>query len=217
MKAKWLPWLGFVLLIPSLLINIFLYQKSQKEKTGILIIEVLDGDTLLLEREVRLRLREIDTPEVALCGGAEAKKVLTDLVKGKRVTLEEQIIDNWGRPMALVYVDNTLINLEMIKSGWARHHSDKTTQQKIMQEAYEQIQKEQKGIFSSLCHQTENLDNPKCNIKGNIDKNSDRRNYYFPGCPQYKTTIVEKDVGEAWFCSEKEAQAAGFTRALNCP
>lgn len=74
MKAKWLPWLGFVLLFPSLLINIFLYQKSQKENTGILVLEVLDGDTLLLEREVRLRLREIDAPEVALCGGEKPKR-----------------------------------------------------------------------------------------------------------------------------------------------
>lgn len=217
MKSKILPWLGFVFLIPSILFNIFLYQKSQKQDTGILVLEVLDGDTLLLEREVRLRLREIDAPEVALCGGVEAKKVLTDLVKGKRITLAEQIIDNWGRPMALVYLGNTLVNLEMITSGWARHHSDKTTQQQVMQEAYEQIQEEKKGIFSSLCHQLENPDNQKCNIKANIDKNSDRRNYYFPGCPQYKTTIVELDTGEGWFCSEKEAAAAGFTRAKNCP
>ena len=61
------------------------------------------------------------------------------------------------------------------------------------------------GIFSSRCYQTENL------------QNSPLQNYYFPGCPQYKTTIMEKDLGEAWFCTEKEAQAAGFTRAKNCP
>lgn len=217
LPVKILGILGFILLIPSIILNIFLYQKAKSLGSGILVLEVLDGDTLLLEREVRLRLREIDAPALENCGGKQAKEVLTGLVKGKRVVLKEQIIDNWGRPMALIYVGDTLINLEMIKSGWARHHSDKTTQQKIMQQAYEEIQKEEKGIFSSLCHQKENLENPKCNIKANIDKNSDRRNYYFPGCPQYNTTIVELDTGEQWFCTEKEAQAAGFTRAKNCP
>ncbi|MFH0762508.1 MAG: hypothetical protein V1925_01290, partial [Candidatus Omnitrophota bacterium] len=59
--------------------------------------------------------------------------------------------------------------------------------------------------------------NPKCVIKGNYDKNSSLSNYYFPGCPQYEFTIVEKDLGENWFCTEKEAQAAGFTKAKNCP
>ena len=73
------------------------------------------------------------------------------------------------------------------------------------------------GIYSPKCSQTTNPDNPNCNIKANIDKNSDRKNYYFPGCPQYEFTIVEKDTGENWFCSEAEAAAAGFTRALNCP
>jgi len=28
--------------------------------------------------------------------------------------------------------------------------------------------------------------------------------------------MVEKDLGEDWFCSEKEAQAAGFTKPKNC-
>jgi hypothetical protein len=29
--------------------------------------------------------------------------------------------------------------------------------------------------------------------------------------------IVEKDLGEDWFCTEKEAIKAGFTKASNCP
>lgn len=72
------------------------------------------------------------------------------------------------------------------------------------------------GIFSSLCRQMENPDDPKCNIKGNIDKNSSARKYYFPGCAQYEFTIVEKDIGEEWFCTENEARQKDFIKAETC-
>jgi len=72
------------------------------------------------------------------------------------------------------------------------------------------------GLYK-LCQSKENLEHPECVIKGNIDKNSDARNYYLPGCAQYEFTVVEKDIGEDWFCSEKEAQKAGFVKAKTCP
>lgn len=47
-------------------------------------------------------------------------------------------------------------------------------------------------------------------IKGNIGSNGNL--YHLPGCPSYKVTKAEK-----MFTSESAAQAAGFTRAGNCP
>lgn len=150
-------------------------------------------------------------------GGLEAKKELEKLVSGKNVVVKEEIIDQMGRPMALIYIGSKLVNVEMLKTGWARFHSDNTSQREVLKKAYDEARAKKIGIYSPKCSQTTNPDNPKCNIKANIDKNSDRRNYYFPGCPQYEFTIVEKDTGENWFCTEQEAIAAGFTRALNCP
>ena len=46
------------------------------------------------------------------------------LVIGKPVRIEETIPDQYGRGMALVYVGNTLINKEMLSSGWVRFHHD---------------------------------------------------------------------------------------------
>jgi hypothetical protein len=105
----------------------------------------------------------------------------------------------------------------MLASGWARYHSDNTSKKDILKNVSDKAKDNKIGIFSSLCYQTQNPDNPKCNIKGNIDKNSTKRLYYYPGCAQYEFTIVEKDLGENWFCTEKEAQAAGFTRSQTCP
>ena len=214
---KWLKWLGFLLLIPSLILNLFLFQKSQKSNQGILVIGVIDGDTFVLDGKTKLRLRHLDAPELEYCGGQEAKEFLGDLVLDKKVIIQEKILaQSGGRPMALVYIGDKLVNEEVLRAGMARYHSDKSSQKDVLKSAADLAKEEKLGIFSSQCYQTENLDNPDCLIKANIDKNSDLRNYYFPGCAQYDFTIVEKDLGEDWFCNEKEAQAAGFTRSKTC-
>jgi len=216
-KKDIISWFLGLFLIPSLILNIYLFQKSQKYNQGIKVIAVFDGDTILLDGKTKLRLRSVDAPELEFCGGPEAKKLLSSLVEGKRIEISEKIIGRWGRPTALVYLNNKLINEKMLASGWARYHSDKTTQKKILQTAFNQAKKDKKGIFSPKCRQIENLDNPDCLIKGNIDKNSGAKKYYFPGCVQYKFTIIEKDIGEQWFCNEAEAKKAGFKRSKTCP
>lgn len=204
----------YLLLTASLLLNAILLNRPVAD-SGIKVIGVIDGDTLVLDGKVRLRLRHVDAPELEFCGGGEAKKQLEDLVSGQSVRVEEKIMDQSGRPMALVYVGNTLINQIMLESGWVRYHSDSTSKVESLKAAASNAKTDKLGLFG-LCVQTENLANPKCNIKANIDKSTKTRLYYLPGCVQYKTTIVEKDLGEDWFCSEAEAQAAGFTRADTC-
>jgi len=219
LKGNWMKlvgWLGLLLLIPSLILNLLLFQKTQKLGQGIKVLEVLDGDTILLDGKVRLRLRHMDAPELEFCGGEEAKDLLESLVKDKKVVLEEYILDQQGRPMALIYLGNQLINQEMLKSGWVRYHSDQTSQTKQLKAVADEAKEEKKGIFGPECYQTENLEKPECVIKGNIDKSTGTRLYYYPGCAQYKFAIVEKDIGEDWFCTEKEAKEAGFEKAKTC-
>lgn len=206
-----------IVLVSSLLLNGWQFFQNKSLSKGTLVIGVIDGDTIVLEGKTRLRLRHIDAPELEFCGGTEAKETLEKLVLNKEIIFKEKILDTQGRAMALVYLGNKLVNEEMLKSGWARYHSDQTSVTKKLKTVADQARSKKIGIFSSLCYQTKNTDNPKCVIKGNTDKNSKMRNYYFLGCPQYEFTIVEKDLGEDWFCTEKEAQEAGFTRAKNCP
>lgn len=210
------PLFLLILLFPSLILNAVLIQKTKKTEEGIKVIGIIDGDTLVLDGKVRLRLRSVDAPELDFCGGPEAKQELSLQVADRQVVIKEQIIDQMGRPMGLVYVDGKLVNKEILASGWGRFHSDTTDERENLKSAYDKAREEKLGIWGSKCRQTENPDNPKCNIKGNIDDNSDRRNYYFPGCAQYDFTIVEKDMGESWFCSEKEAKDAGYTRSKTC-
>ena len=213
-----IPLLGLLLLVPSLLFNAYFLKKTRPEmptqETELLAVS--DGDSLVLTDGRQVRLRHVDAPELGFCGGQEAKDLLTKLVKGKTLTIAEEITDYHGRPLTLVYADGELVNLTMVASGWARYHTDKSSAAPQLREAANRAREGNLGIFSPLCYQKENPDNPTCAVKGNIDKNSDARKYYLPGCAQYKFTIIEKDIGENWFCSEKEALAAGFSKAATC-
>lgn len=56
--------------------------------------------------------------------------------------------------------------------------------------------------------------NPACAIKGNINAKG-QKIYHVPGGRSYDATDIELDQGERWFCSEKEAQDAGWRAAKN--
>ena len=51
-----------------------------------------------------------------------------------------------------------------------------------------------------------------CAIKGNISSKGVRI-YHMPGQEHYGLTRISAAKGERWFCSEAEAQAAGWRRA----
>ncbi len=52
-----------------------------------------------------------------------------------------------------------------------------------------------------------------CNIKGNISIETGERIYHMPGQKYYAATRISPQYGERWFCSEAEAQAAGWRKA----
>ena len=52
-----------------------------------------------------------------------------------------------------------------------------------------------------------------CNIKGNISINTGERIYHVPGQQYYAETRISPEHGERWFCSEAEAQNAGWRRS----
>ena len=77
------------------------------------VVRVVDGDTLLLERGVRVRFLGVNTPEIAHDDqpeeplGQEAKEFTRRFIEGKSVTLEydQERDDDYGRTLAYVYAD----------------------------------------------------------------------------------------------------------------
>lgn len=52
-----------------------------------------------------------------------------------------------------------------------------------------------------------------CLIKGNISYNTGEKIYHVPGQKYYENTKINIQYGERWFCSEEDAQAAGWRKA----
>jgi micrococcal nuclease len=55
---------------------------------------------------------------------------------------------------------------------------------------------------------------PQCAIKGNINAKGEKI-FHVPGGRSYDATDIVLAEGEKWFCSEKEALAAGWRAAKN--
>ncbi len=92
------------------------------------VVKVNDGDTLTVmvgRKKERVRLIGIDAPELGQQPwGAASRKYCRELVllSGDAVTLEFDIVkrDQYGRLLAYVRTaDNTLINVEMVRNGYA--------------------------------------------------------------------------------------------------
>lgn len=84
------------------------------------VTSVYDGDTLWLKSGDRVKLIGVNAPEIGRCLADEAKQKLSDLILDKVVDLKEVKRDEWGRKMGLIYLGETLINLEIMKAGLAK-------------------------------------------------------------------------------------------------
>jgi len=215
MAKKILSVVGAIILAASLATNFLLYQKTQTLEKQYYVEKVIDGDTFILKNKQTIRLANVEAPELEFCGGPQAKEKLAQLIEGKKINYEVISRDKFKRILALVYQGNTLVNEVLLKEGLARYDGSPSPERERLKKAYDFAFENKIGIHSPTCR-AEKPDDPKCLIKGNIDKHSNTKIYYFPGCANYQITIVEKDLGESWFCTEEEAQKAGFNKSKNC-
>ena len=85
-------------------------------------IRVVDGDTIRAEakgKEIKIRLVEIDAPEMNQPFGAQAKNFLNRLLYGKDVTLIAQGEDRYGRVLGNLFSNELNVNMLMVKFGFA--------------------------------------------------------------------------------------------------
>src|SRR5215213_1236133 len=80
------------------------------------VVGITDGDTLTVlngrQRQTRVRLAEIDTPESRQSYGSRARQVLSDLAFGKSVRVVVQDTDRYGRTVGRVYAGPVDVNAE---------------------------------------------------------------------------------------------------------
>lgn len=205
-------WLVKIVIAASLIVNALF---GWNYYSGNTVAKVLDGDTFDLKNGTRVRLLNVQSPEIGNCGSEEAKKRLEELVLGKFVTVKELTFEEFNRHNGLVYQGDQLINATMIREGWGRLHYNPNSQEEKLKVAYKFAQENKKGIFGMDCTDV-SPENPQCKIKGNINEDTKEKSYHLPTCRDYGRVKIDLDRGEQFFCNEKEAQAAGFAKASGC-
>jgi len=216
---------------------------SEKTENNLVkVVRVVDGDTIEIEGGEKVRYIGIDTPETVdprkpvQCFGIEASKKNKELVEGKMVRLEKDITDRdkYRRLLRYIYVGDTFINLELVKQGFAYSYSyppDIKYQDQFVK-AQQEAREEKRGLWNACLNDSRvsgssaapsamptsaaSSSKDSCVIKGNISASGEKI-YHLPGCGSYVKTQIDESRGEKWFCTEAEAQSAGWRKALNCP
>jgi endonuclease YncB( thermonuclease family) len=88
------------------------------------VSRIVDGDTVVVQLQsgsIRVRLAEIDAPEMNQPYGQQSAAALSDLVLHRTVFIEPISQDRYERMVARLYVGKLEVNAEMIRSGdaWA--------------------------------------------------------------------------------------------------
>ena len=120
------------------------------------VVRVVDGDTIYVlddtNNQHRIRLAGIDAPERNQAYGLASGKHLGSLVAGKRVAIEHQKRDRYGRIVGKVWVNGVDACLEQIKAGLAWHYKYYQKEQspedrELYAEAENQARAERLGLW----------------------------------------------------------------------
>jgi endonuclease YncB( thermonuclease family) len=191
--------------------------------------EATDGDSLVMNGQ-RVRLFGVDAFEAeqtcrtargrtALCGGA-ARQALAGLIRGRQVVCLQRDTDAYGRIVATCRTGETDLAAFLVRRGHAIAYTRYSAEYEMDEaEARLALRGAWAGAFekpwewrarrpqSAAIAARTGANAGACAIKGNIRRDGARL-YHLPG-----TRAHARTVAEAMFCSEREAQKAGFRRA----
>ena len=221
--AKYIKYFITIIIFISLGLNVYFFRSyfpSIKIKNPLIfqskIIRVIDGDTFDLENGDRIRLALINAPEYPKdCMGVDARERSEELVLNRIVSIEKLSKDNFGRIIALVYLDKLLVNEILVEEGFAYFDGRGVLNINSLniERAQEKAKLTGRGVWSSLC-QTQK---EGCLIKGNYRSADNTRIFHTPDCYNYDKITIKPGTTDRWFCTEQEALNAGFRKSLDCP
>jgi micrococcal nuclease len=145
--------------IAVLLVGAFLIGGAPTAHAAVAVSRVIDGDTITLSNGERVRLIQIDSPEVGSkeCFGVQAKAHLTKLLSqpGKISIVSDPMldqIDRYGRLLRYVFVGKTNVNLKMVEIGAAApyfYRSEQGVYANQLMKAAQSAQKLKLGLWKS--------------------------------------------------------------------
>jgi len=192
-----------IIAILFIISGIFYYQITDATPTleTYQVSRIIDGDTLDLTTDQRVRLKGINTPESSMPYYQEAKQLLQNLVQNKSIEIESYGTDKYGRILAHLFLNDKNINKEILQQGLATlYYYEHDTHYEEYAEAEEFARLNQKGLWkkspNTNCIELIELktDEPellilenKCNKELNITFKDDATHIY-------KETLKSKSI-----------------------
>lgn len=205
------------------------------ERLQVEVVQVIDGDTIKIDyegKETTVRYLLIDTPETnhprfgeQPLGREATARNRELLMAAAQIEVEFDVgerFDDYGRMLAYLYADGESVQKRLLTEGLARvayifppntRYVDEFREAETLAKDYGlgvwqfENYATDRG-FNSTAYSSESMPNENdCDIKGNINR-SGNKIYHMPGSPSYDQTNPEQ-----WFCTEQEAQDAGFRKA----
>jgi len=133
--------------------------KPDADNNSVKVVRAVDGDTVELENREMVRYIGIDTPETVdpsqpvECFGVEASLKNKELVEGKMARIERDISDRdkYSRLLRYIWIEDTLINLELVKQGfaYASSYPPDVKYQSQLAQAQEEARGANRGLWSA--------------------------------------------------------------------
>lgn len=189
----------------------------------------------------RLRIIGIDAPELrdAECYAQPAASKMQSLVQSRDVRIEadptQDDRDRYDRILRHVWtLDGVNVGIELIEAGLATEYTyDRAyAGQAEYRDAEDRARGAGLGLWGAcpgseapqaaptpaqpmplMPQQPSAPDPDTCTIKGNISTRTGEKIYHVPGQRYYDATQIDLSKGERWFCSEQDAQDAGWRKA----
>ena len=204
---------------------------------------VVDGDTVRIG-SVRIRIQGIDAPETddtclrpdgsAWDCGIWSTEVARERFEGRRLVCHDLGERSYDRVVARC-MDGTEDFAEVMLQKGAARACERFARRHEHSRGYMAVETAAQaagiGIFAGsappragFCEDrsaagagagtgTVQLAAGDCAIKGNVNAAGERI-YHLPGQAHYDRVVIRPELGQRWFCSPEEAEAAGWRRSL---
>ena len=116
------------------------------------IVAVMDGDTVKMltheNREIKIRLAEIDAPEKAQAFGQASKKSLSDMSYGKEAKAQCSGSDKYDRYICTIFVNGVNVNNMQVSLGYAWVYRQYATKGTKLYDAESLAKSMQSGLWA---------------------------------------------------------------------
>ncbi len=198
------------------------------------VVAVHDGDTLTMQSGsflYKVRLSDVDAPEMGQVFGKQARQFTEDRVLGRRVRVNVALIDRHGRRVGEVIVeDGWVLNEELVHAGFAWYYRVHPVRNDRLQKLEQYAFTKKLGLWveqdplppwefrresriPQLPVTAEQVDYDRIFHYGMVG-NRRTKTMRWPACKKYRLSRPQQALV---FHSLQQARELGFTPAKDCP